>query len=123
MTGLFSRLTLAAALLGGLFAGQAPAQESCALCAKEIVINSTLATCFLQDFAQISDGDGKAVAVDLSNCASRGVIEPLPAPNVGTQEPDTKFMLSRGQLTCLKTKLEDPNIVLDPSAKIALGDC
>ncbi len=116
-------LSLAAGLLGAASTGSTVAQESCALCAKEIVINSTLATCFLQDFEQFSDGDSKAVAVDLSNCASRGVIEPLPAPNVGAVEPDTRFMLSRAQLSCLKAKLEDPSLVLDPSAKIALGDC
>lgn len=118
-----ARLIVQAGLFGVLFAGQAPAQDNCALCAKEIVFNSALATCFLQDFPQLAGGDSRAVAIDLSACVSRGVIEPLPAPNVGSQEPDTKFMLSRSQLNCLKTKLEDPNLVLDPSAKIELSSC
>jgi hypothetical protein len=32
-------------------------------------------------------------------------------------------MISRAQLGCLKKKLEEPGLVLDPSAKIELGGC
>ena len=32
-------------------------------------------------------------------------------------------MISRAQLDCLKRKLEEPGLVLDPSAKIELASC
>jgi hypothetical protein len=114
--------------VGGLAAGLlaisgASADEPCGLCAKEIVTNSELATCFLDQYDQISKTKSGAVAVDLSNCASRGVVEALPSPTKGVAEPDVQFMISRQQLDCLKQKLEQPGLVLDPSAKIDLGSC
>jgi hypothetical protein len=114
---------LAGGLAAALFAATS-AGAQCGLCAKEVVINGELATCFLQEFPELSKGDSQAVAVDLSACGgSRGVVEALPSPKLGEQEPSMKFMLSRSQLACLKQKLEQPDLVLDPSAKIELGDC
>jgi hypothetical protein len=99
------------------------ADEACGLCVKQIVTNSELATCFLDQYDQIAKSGSGAVVVDLSNCASRGVVEALPSPNKGAAEPDIQFMISRLQLECLKTKLEAPGIVLDPSATIELDTC
>lgn len=97
--------------------------QDCGLCAKEVTVNSDLATCFLQEYDRLSKGDSKAVAVDLSKCSSRGVLEPLPAPKLGERAPDTKFIVTREQLGCLKSKLEQPDVVLDPSATIELSAC
>lgn len=101
----------------------ASADEACGLCAQSIVTNSSLADCFLEQYDQLKKGDGAAVAVDLSQCGSRGIIEALPTPESGAVEPDTQFMISRAQLGCLKKKLEEPGLVLDPSARIELGGC
>ena len=66
----------------------------------------------------------QAIVVDLSDCAeSRGIVEALPSANLTVDEPDTEFMISPSQLACLKPKLEDPNIELDPSATIDLAAC
>jgi hypothetical protein len=111
---------LAASLL--LVAG-ASADESCGLCVKQVVTNSELATCFLDQYDQIAKSGGNAVVVDLSSCASRGVVEPLPSPNKAPTEPDVQFMISRTQLDCLKRKLEAPGVVLDPTATIELDSC
>lgn len=114
---------LGSALTLTLFA-MTSANAQCGLCDTEVVINSELASCFLSEFPALADRGGEAVAVDLSDCGtSRGVVEALPSPSLGTQEPDTQFMLSRTQLACLKQKLEQPGIVLDPTAKIELKDC
>ncbi|MER9297548.1 hypothetical protein NKI38_13790 [Mesorhizobium sp. M0621] len=101
----------------------ASADEACGLCVRQIVTNSELATCFLDQYDQIAKSSSNAVIVDLSNCASRGVVEALPSPNKGATEPDVQFMISRPQLECLKKKLEAPGIVLDPSAIIELDTC
>lgn len=101
----------------------ASADEACGLCAQSIVTNSSLADCFLEQYDQLEKGDGAAVAVDLSQCGSRGIVEALPTPESGAVEPDTQFMISRAQLGCLKKKLEEPGLVLDPSARIELGGC
>jgi hypothetical protein len=106
-----------------LLVAAASAQETCGLCARQIVTNSELATCFLDRYDQIAKAGSDAVVVDLSECASRGVVEALPSPTKGTVEPDVQFMISRPQLQCLKTKLEAPGIVLDPSATIELDSC
>ena len=111
---------LAASLL---LAVNASADETCGLCVKQVVTNSELATCFLDQYDQIAKTGSTAVVVDLSSCASRGVVEPLPSPNKGAAEPDVQFMISRTQLDCLKKKLEAPAIVLDPSATIQLDSC
>lgn len=109
--------------VGLLLVGSASADENCGLCAKQIVTNSELATCFLDQYDQIAKTGSTAVVVDLSSCASRGVVEPLPSPNKAAAEPDVQFMISRTQLDCLKKKLEAPGIVLDPSATIQLDSC
>lgn len=106
------------------FGGHASAQDPCGLCDKEIVTNGNLASCFLENYQAYADKADGAVVVDLSECeASRGVVEALPAPKFGAEDPDLKFIVSRAQLDCLKRKLEDPNLVLDPSAKIELDSC
>lgn len=111
-------------LTAGIFVmSSASADEPCGLCAKEIITNSELASCFLDQYDQIATGKSTAVAVDLSNCDQRGVVEALPAPTKAVVEPDVQFMISRQQLDCLKQKLEEPGLVLDPSAKIDLSRC
>jgi hypothetical protein len=107
-----------------LAASSVHAEEACGLCDKDVVINSDLATCFLGEYQNLVSKDGAAIVVDLSECeASRGVVEALAAPKIGVEEPSLKFMLSKAQLACLKTKLEEPGLVLDPSAKIPLDSC
>jgi hypothetical protein len=120
----FSWRGAVAGLAGSLMLiANASADDACGLCVKQIVTNSELATCFLDQYDQIAKSSGGAVVVDLSNCASRGVVEALPSPNKGAAEPDVQFMISRLQLECLKKKLEAPGIVLDPSAIIELDSC
>ena len=110
-------------LIAGLLVTSASADEACGLCAKQIITNSELATCFLDQYDQIAKTGNGAVVVDLSSCASRGVVEPLPSPNKAPAEPDVQFMISRTQLDCLKKKLETPGVVLDPTATIELDSC
>lgn len=110
--------------VGLAVAAQAPAAEPCALCSKQIVTNSELAGCFLEKFAELSARKGAAVAVDLSDCPSeRGIVDALPTLGGSGDPPDTSFLLSRAQLDCLKAKLEEPGLVLDPQARIDLGSC
>ncbi|MER8524899.1 hypothetical protein [Mesorhizobium sp. M0522] len=106
-----------------MLAANASADEACGLCAKEVVINSELASCFLDQYDQIAKTGNAAVVVDLSSCTSRGVVEPLPSPSKAQVAPDVQFIVSRAQLDCLKKKLEAPGIVLDPSATIELDSC
>lgn len=101
----------------------ASADDACGLCSQTVVLNSELANCFLEQYDQFAKKDGTAIAVDLSVCGSRGIVEALPTPESAAVEPDTQFMISRAQLGCLKKKLEEPGLVLDPSAKIELGSC
>ncbi len=117
------RLALAGVSAASLASAGARAGEACGLCSQSIVTNSSLADCFLEQYDQLAKEDGTAIAVDLSDCGSRGIVEALPSPNAAVVEPDTQFMLSRTQLDCLKKKLEEPGIVLDPSVKIELGSC
>jgi len=105
-------------------ASSAIAQEACGLCEKEITTNADLAQCFLDEYDTLAGQAGAEVVVDLNNCeASRGVVEALPTPNAGTAAPDLEFMISRSQLDCLKRKLEEPGLVLDPSVTISLDSC
>jgi hypothetical protein len=120
---LFWRGTAAGLVAGVLMIANASADEACGLCAKQIVTNSELATCFLDQYGQIAGTGSGAVVVDLSSCASRGVVEALPSPTKAPQQPDVQFMISHAQLDCLKKKLEAPGIVLDPSATIELDSC
>jgi len=98
-------------------------QAACGLCDKDVVITADLASCFLEQYQELASESGQAVVVDLTQCSSRGVIEALPSPKVGVEEPDTRFMISRAQLDCLKQKLEEPGLVLDPAVKIDLESC
>jgi hypothetical protein len=101
----------------------ANAEEACGLCSTAVVLNSDLASCFLENYEQFAKEDRPANAVDLSICGSRGIVEALPTPDSAILEPETQFMISRTQLDCLKKKLEEPGLVLDPSAKIELDGC
>ena len=89
-----------------------------------MMMNSELATCFLEQYDELAEQDEPAIVVDLSDCpGSRGIVEALPSANLTVEEPDTEFMISPEQLSCLKKKLEDPDIELDPTATIDLGSC
>jgi len=102
----------------------ATAQTDCGICDQEVVINSDLASCFLSKYAEFAGKAEAAVMVDLSDCPeSRGIVAAIPGPNTDGDGPKTEFMLSRAQLDCLKQKLEEPGLVLDPSATIDLGTC
>jgi hypothetical protein len=102
----------------------AAAGATCGLCDTEVVMNSELAMCFLEQYDQLARQDEPAIIVDLSDCpGARGIVEALPSANLTVEEPDTEFMISPEQLSCLKKKLEDPAIELDPSAKIDLASC
>lgn len=101
----------------------AAAGATCGLCDTEIVINSDLAACFLEKYDQFAKENNPAIVVDLSDCQSRGIVEALPGAGVTAEEPDTEFMVSPTQLDCLKKKLQQPDLVLDPSAKIDLTSC
>lgn len=127
MTGLQrlkSNIATAVVLVVAGSIGAAQAAGTCGVCDTEVVTNKQLAQCFLDQYEQLVAKANGAVIVDLSECEqARGVIEPLPPPGVVVEEPDLEFMLSRAQLDCLKAKLEDPAIDLDPSAKIDLASC
>ena len=114
-----------AALVTAVFAiSSSAAGAACGLCDTEVVLNAELASCFLEKYGDLAKADDPAIAIDLSDCGeSRGIVEALPAPNVDDDEPDTQFLISHEQLDCLKKKLEEPGLVLDPSAKIDLAAC
>lgn len=118
-------------LVAGLFAaGMAwtatPAWSgSCGLCARQVVINPSLAACLLRDYEVLAtaDDDG-AIAVDLTDCEqSRGIVEALPSAAASPPEPDLRFLVSRGQLDCLKRTIERPGTVVDPVTTIDLSAC
>ena len=57
------------------------AQEACGLCNTDIVTNSELATCFLDEYQKLADANGAVIVVDLSGCeTTRGGLEALPGP-------------------------------------------
>lgn len=102
------------------------ADAACGLCAKSVVVNSALAGCFLERYPQLALRSTSAVAINLEDCepeTERSVVPALRGPNASAKEPSRKFFLSLSQLVCLKRKLEEPGIELDPSAQIDLGDC
>lgn len=126
----FNGLTAAAGacIVGVFLAAAAFADGACGTCDKEIVTTQELADCFLDQYDQLATSGSGAILIDLSACPqSRGVVEALAGPSTGSDspivEPSLRFMLSRTQLACLKQKLEDPSVDLDPSAKIELGTC
>lgn len=119
------------ALIAGLllFATPALAQNTeCGLCDEQVTMTAPMAKCFLGQVAELEKGTSTAVAVDLSSCQAgavdRGVVEALPSAQAATPvEPTMQFMLARRQISCLKEKLQDPALVLDPSATIKLDAC
>ena len=115
-------VAFAAAAVFSISSGAAGA--TCTLCSTEVVMNSELASCFLEKYEKLAQETDQTIVVDLSDCqSSRGIVDPLPSLDVTADQPDTEFMISRSQLDCLRKKLEDPNIKLDPSAKIDLSTC
>jgi hypothetical protein len=106
-------------------ASASPLQAAeCVICANSVVMNEDLATCFLEKYGDPETVAGETVAVDLSRCErSRSIVLALPEPRAAVEEPDTKFLLSRGQVECLKDRLQSDEIDLDPSARIDLGTC
>ena len=100
------------------------AGAACTLCDTEVVMNQELASCFLEQYDKFAGEKGSTIMVDLTDCAeSRGIVAALPSVDPNDEEPNTEFIVSRSQLDCLKQKLEDPDIKLDPSAKIDLSTC
>lgn len=121
-----SRAFRAACLVFALLPPLPALAEDCGLCDKEVVTNAELAECFLKEYEKFAAGDALVIVVDLSQCEqSRRLAEALPSPiqPEGAGEPDFQYMLSREQLACLKQKLEQPGLVLDPSARIELASC
>lgn len=118
------------ALLGvaiWLAAGSPALTAECGLCAKAVVVTPELATCFLEKYPQLSSRANSAVAIDLADCPQeeeRAVVPALRGPQAApTEAPSLRFILSLPQLACLKRKLEEPGLVLDPSARIDLEAC
>lgn len=121
INGLWRRLTV---LTAACFLATGVSAESCGLCAQHIITNSELAKCLLGQYDTLASRNGGAIAVDLSGCeTSRGVVDALPTAGVGDEEPDIQFIVSRSQLECLRAKLTEPGLVLDPLARIDLGAC
>lgn len=124
---LFRRLT---ALVTGVamssFCAANAMAAACGLCNTDVVMTSELADCFLKDFQTFAAESGEIVVVDLTACeTSRGGLEALPGPTPSetTREPDKQFMIPHAQLDCLKKKLEEPGLVLDPATRIELASC
>ena len=91
----------AAIVVAAVFSiSSAAAGATCGLCDTEIVMNSELATCFLEQYDELAEQDDEpAIVVDLSDCpGSRGIVEALPSANLTVEEPDTEFMISPEQL-------------------------
>lgn len=121
-----SRSRLAGAVLAAAVALVQPAsaETDCGLCAKEVVVNSAWAACFLERYPQLSARIGKAVAVDLEDCEDeRGVVAALRGPETGAEPPTLRFIASLEQLACIKARLEEPGVNLDPSLTINLEAC
>lgn len=124
---LFSLTAIAACVaMTGFSVTSAWSAAACGLCNTDVVMNSELADCFLNQYQSLAAATGEVVVVDLTSCeTSRGGLEALPGPasTETTREPDTQFMIPRAQLDCLKKKLEAPGLVLDPSTRIELTSC
>lgn len=102
----------------------AAGQESCGLCATSVVVNEGLAECFLQRYETLAASTASPVAIDLSDCeTARGIVPGLPTAGGVAELPDTEFLVSRRQLACLRVKLQDPALDLDPSLRVSLEDC
>jgi hypothetical protein len=106
--------------------GAVGAEEPCGICDEQVVVNSALARCFLDGYPALAEETKTTVVVDLSACEweqERSIVTPLGGSGGVVSEPTVTFMVSRAQLDCLKAKLEEPGLALDPSATIELGVC
>ena len=106
----------------------ASATDECLICDNEVVLNSSLAKCFLERLPALDDNNSQIIIADLAGCPaseelSRGVIEALSMPGAETAEPSENFVLTREHLSCLLSLLERNEIILDPFAQIDLDDC
>jgi len=114
------------ALVGCIaLATAASATDPCGLCDEQIVTNSALAQCFLDEYPFIAGKAKGPVVVDLSACEQdRGIVQPLGTPGKQAAEPSVTFMVTPVQLDCLKKQLEQKQMMeLDPSATIELDSC
>ena len=128
------RLVIAFAIAGPVAAPAVAFAGECAICDREVVLDNKLAGCFLKRYEVLQTRGGDAVIVDLTDCpeegeeiaeeeTSRGVIEALKLPQAAPETPNPKFMISRDQMACLRHRLRDGELALDPAARIALDDC
>lgn len=127
--------TMAAMLVAAVTVAVSAAEEDClGFCDREVVLDRKLAVCFLERYEVLATKQSSAIAVDLRDCPElpqdddmaeqdRGVVEALRMPDKEVEEPNPTFMITRTQLACLKHRLEDESLVLDPAARIALDDC
>ncbi len=115
----------AALAMAASSAAIAKAEDACGLCAKEVVVNGATAACLLERYEELAARAGLAIPVNLEDCAveDRGVVAALRGPQAGGEPPSLRFIVSAAQLTCIKAKLEDPAVVLDPSLTIDLAAC
>jgi hypothetical protein len=120
-----ARVAVAVATAALAVAQPAKAQDSCGLCAKAVVIDAELAQCFLERYPQLATRTAGAVAVNLEDCETgRGVVAALRPPQAGGGTPPTlRFIASLAQLACIKAKIEEPGVQLDPSLTIDLATC
>jgi len=104
MTAIAGTLTVAAGVA-------ARSAEPCAVCAKAIVTNSALATCFLEDYERLAGRASGAIVVDLSDCETpRGIVERLhEAAERGLwEEPDAEVLAALQQVYLdVEGELED----------------
>ena len=107
-----------------LLAGPALAAGPCGICNDRVVTNSALAQCFLDEYPFLAGRTSSAIVVDLSACEQeRSIVAPLAAPDVPAVEPDLTFVVTKPQLDCLKDRLEQKGLTLDPVATIDLESC
>jgi hypothetical protein len=111
--------------LCGVLATAASATDPCGLCDEEVVTNSALAQCFLDEYPFIAGKAKGPVVVDLSQCEQeRSIVQPLGTPGTDVAEPSVTFMATPTQLDCLKKQLEQRQAAeLDPSVTIELDSC
>jgi hypothetical protein len=126
LPNLRSALGVAASLAAAVAATPSSfaAPSSCPICDKEVVINSDLAVCFLDQYKVFAASTDASVLIDLTECGeSRGIIPGIPGVQTSEEKPTMRFRLSRVQMDCLKQKLELPGLELDPSVRIDLSAC
>lgn len=111
-------LIRAAAVLGLSLMLNAPALARCAICNATVVLDETLATCFVErEEAVLSamKAKGEDISlIDLSDCSSRGELP------VGTSRPsaealklDTSFMIDQASVVCLREAIEKAGPAMD----------